>query len=135
MPNVLRTATPMGDWRSFKFTCDVTAGLLGQRNAWAAGISWLIVVQDTVGILLEDADFGDEGVLWYEAEKVIVPKKTESTDIFLPGDAVYYDPADGFVTPTFDTSYYRIGTCTEPAGATEALVEIDLDGGCAVVRA
>lgn len=134
MPNVLRTATPMGDWRSFKFTCDVTAGLLGQKNAWLAGLSWLIVVQDTVGILLEDADFGDEGVLWYEAEKVIVPKKTGSSEAFLPGDAVYYDPADGLVTPTADSSYYRIGTATEPAVAADALVEIDLDGGCAVVR-
>lgn len=124
----------MGDWRSFKFTCEVTAGLLGQRNAWAAGLSWLIVVQDTVGILLEDADFGDEGVLWYEAEKVIVPKKTATADVFLPGDAVYYDPADGFVTPTADSSYYRIGTATEAAAFTDALVEIDLDGGCAVIR-
>lgn len=124
----------MADWRSFKFTCDVTAGLLGQRNAWAAGVSWLIVVMDTVGVLLEDADFGDEGVLWYEAEKIIVPKKTATADVFLPGDAVYYDPADGYVTPVADSSYYRIGTATEPADATDVLVEIDLDGGCAVVR-
>jgi hypothetical protein len=133
MPNVLRTATPQADWRSFKFTCDESAGLLGVRNAWAAGAPWLYQIQDSVGVLIEDADFGDEGVLWYGAEKIIVAKMVESTDIFLPGDAVYWDPTTRLVTPTLVSGYIKIGTCTEPAGATEQLVEMDLDGGaCAV---
>src|SRR4030042_884714 len=98
MPNALRTATPMGDWRSFKFTCEETDGWLGIDAARAAGSSWLYLVQDTVGALLEDTDFGEEGVLIYHAEKIIVPKLTESTDIFLHRDGVYWDPTTRFVT-------------------------------------
>jgi predicted RecA/RadA family phage recombinase len=124
----------MGDWRSFKFTCEETDGWLGANSAWAAGESWLFLVEDTVGVLIEDTDFGDEGVLIYHAEKVIVPKMTESTDIFLPGDRVYWDPATRLVTPTYDSAYYWIGIATEPAGATEETVEIDLKGDHAEVE-
>lgn len=134
MPNVLRTATPAGDWRSFKFTCEETDGLLGQRNAWAAGVPWLYQIEDSVGVLLEDAAFGAQGVLWYSAEKIVVAKMTESTDIFLPGMRVYWDPTTRLVTPEEDSDFLPIGTCTEPAGADETLVEIDLDGGSAAVR-
>lgn len=128
MPNALRTATPMGDWRSFKFTCEETDGLLGIKDGWSAGTPWLYLVQDTVGALLESVDFGDEGVLIYHAEKIMVAKMTESTDVFLPGDRVYWDPTTRFVTPTYDSAYYWIGIATEPATAAEELVEIDLKG-------
>lgn len=128
MPNALRTATPMGDWRSFKFTCEETDGWLGIKDGWAAGSPWLYLVQDTVGALLESVDFGDEGVLIYHAEKILVAKATESTDVFLPGDRVYWDPTTRLVTPTYDSAYYWIGIATEPADADELLVEIDLKG-------
>jgi len=128
MPNVLRTATPMGDWRSFKFTCEETAGLDGVKSAWAAGAPWLYLIQDTVGVLLEDVAFGGEGVLIYHAEKVIVPKKTDTLDVFLPGQIVYWDPATRYVTAIPDTSFYRIGIATEPALFSDTTVEIDLDG-------
>lgn len=134
MPNALRTATPMGDWRSFKFTCEETDGWLGVNSARADGSSWLYLVQDTVGALLEDTDFGDEGVLIYHAEKIIVPKLIESTDIFLPGDRVYWDPTTRCVTPTYDSAYYWIGIATEAAAATAQLVEIDLKGDRAEVE-
>ena len=135
MPNVLRTATPAGDWRSFKFTCEETLGLLGQRAAWAAGAPWLYLIEDTVGVILESVAFGDQAVLWYEAEKIMVAKMQESTDIFLPGMVVYWDPTTRLVTPTFDTLYLPIGIATEPAGADDALVEIDLHGAGARVLA
>jgi predicted RecA/RadA family phage recombinase len=128
MPNALRTATPPGDWRSFKFTCEETDGWTGITASRAAGTSWLFLVQDTVGALIEDVDFGDEGVLIYHAEKIMVPKLSESTDIFLPGDRVYWDPTTRFVTPTYDSAYYWIGIATEPAAAADTVVEIDLKG-------
>jgi predicted RecA/RadA family phage recombinase len=134
MPNALRTATPMGDWRTFKFTCDVSAGLLGIRSARAAGDPWLYLVEDTVGALLEDADYGEEGVLVYHAEKIMVAKMTESTDIFLPGDRVYWDPSTRYVTPAYDSAYYWIGIATEPAAASAEEVEIDLKGDHAEVE-
>lgn len=128
MPNALRTAAPMGDWRSFKFTCEDTDGYVGIKDGWASSTPWLYLIQDTVGALLESVDFGDEGVLIYHAEKILVAKMTESTDIFLPGDRVYWDPTTRLVTPDYDSAYYWIGIATEAAGADDLLVEIDLKG-------
>jgi len=140
MPDALRTATPMADWRSFKFTCDLSAGMEGVATAQAADVagarhSYLYLVEDTVGALIEDADFGDEGVLWYHAEKIMVPKMIESTDIFLPGDRVYWDPTTRFVTPAATSGYYWIGIVTEAAAAADLRVEIDLCGNKAEVEA
>ena len=135
MPDALRTATLMGDWRSFKFTVADSDGVLGIKDARLAGESYLYLVEDTVGAALESADFGDEAVLIYHAEKIMVPKMVESSDIFLPGDRVYFDPVTRLVTPTFDSGYFWIGIATESAGATDTYVEIDLKGDHAEVEA
>ena len=134
MPNALRTATPMGNWRSFKFTCEETNGWQGIKDSWAAGDPWLYQVGDSVGALIESAEFGDEGVLWYEAEKIMVAKGTDSLDVFGVGDEVYWDPITRFVTAVEDTTVVRIGIATEPALAAETLVEIDLQGAGAMNR-
>jgi hypothetical protein len=65
----------------------------------------------------------------------MVPKMTESTDIFLPGDRVYWDPVTRLVTPTYNSAYYWIGMATEPADADDLYVEIDLAGNHAEVEA
>ena len=135
MPNALRTAAPMGDWRSFKFTVDDSAGVVGIKDAREDGVSYLYLIQETVGAVLESADDGDEAVLIYHAEKIVVPKATESTDVFLPGDRVYWDPTTRVVTPTYDSGYYWIGIATEPADADDEYVEIDLKGDRAEVEA
>lgn len=128
MPDILRTATPNGVWHSFKFICEETAGYDGAKTAWDAGTSWLYQVHDSVGAVLEDVAFGDEGVLIYEAEKIMVPKSMDTLDFFFPGDIVYWNPATRLVTAVPDTSFLRIGIATEPALFSEALVEIDLNG-------
>ena len=115
MPDALRTATPMGDWRSFKFTVDDSSGVYGIKEARTESESYLYLIEDTVGAVLESADFGEEAVLIYHAEKIMVPKMTESSDVFLPGARVYWDPTTRLVTPTFDSGYYWIGIATEPA--------------------
>lgn len=140
MPDALRTATPMGDWRSFKFTCDLSGGMEGVATAQAADVagarhSYLYLVEDTVLAVQEDADFGDEGVGYYHAEKIMVPKMIESTDIFLPGMRVYWDPTTRLVTPAVTSGYYWIGIATEPADAADLRVEIDLKGDHAEVEA
>lgn len=140
MPNALRTATPMADWRSFRFTCDESGGMCGIKEAkdsdvLGARTSYLYQIQDVVGAVLESVDVGEEGVLFYAAEKILVPKMTESTDIFLPGDRVYWDPVTRLVTPTYNSAYFWIGMCTEPADADELYVEIDLSGHHAEVEA
>ena len=136
----IRTATPMADWRSFKWTVDVSAGIKGiwdalQEDTVGARVSFLYLVQDTVGAALESADFGDEAVHIYHCEKILVPKMTESTDVFLPGDRVYWDPTTRLVTPNYNSGYYWIGIATEPADADERYVEIDLKGERAEVEA
>jgi hypothetical protein len=129
----------MGDWRSFKFTCDVSAGMEGIRDAQRADAvgarhSYLYLVEDTVGAMLETTDFGDEGVLIYHAEKIMVPKAITSGDVFLPGDAVYWDSSTRLVSPTLGgPGIYYIGIATEPAVAGDLRVEIDLDGAGATV--
>ena len=135
-----RTATPMGDWRSFKFTVDVSAGMkgikeAGEDDAVGARVSFLRLIQETVGAVLESADYGDEAVLIYHAEKFMVPKMIVSTDVFLPGDRVYWDPTTRLVTPAYDSGYYWIGIATEPANADDLYVEIDLKGDHAEVEA
>ena len=134
MPNALRTATPMGDWRSFKFICEDSFGMNGIKDAQLAGDPYLYLINDTVGALLETIDFGEEGVLIYHAEKIMAMKDTGGGESFDPGDRVYWDPATQLVTPTYDSGYFWIGIATEPAGETDDFVEIDLKGDHAEVE-
>ena len=129
----------MGDWRTFKFTVDISAGVVGVKDAIltdvvVARVSALYLVGDTVGEALENADFGEEAVLIYHAEKILVPKMITSTDIFLPGDRVYWDPTTRLVSPDYDSGYYWIGIATEPADADDLYVEIDLKGDHAEIE-
>lgn len=132
MPQALRTATPMGDWRSFKYVVELTEGVLGIKDAHEAGESFLYLVEDTVGAVLESADFGEEAVLIYHAEKILVPK--EDVD-FMPGERVYFIPATRTVTNVYDSGYYWIGICTEATETGDEYVEIDLKGDRAEVEA
>lgn len=131
MPNVIRTATPNGVWHSFGFTCVVSAGIKGVKNAWGSGISWLHMIEDSIGAVLEDVVFGGRGVLIYYAEKIDVPKKTGSSESFSVGQKVYWDPVDGFVSPNWASGRYMVGIATEPATAAATIVEINLFGAAA----
>ena len=117
----LRTATPMGDWRSFKATCNVSGGY-SQYD--------IVKVQETVGVVyFEDVEYGKEFVLIYHAEKILVDKNYATGESFLPGDKVYWSGTDGDpVTPNYTTGYYWIGIATEPADEFDTVVEIDLKG-------
>lgn len=138
MPNALRTATPMADWRSLKFTCEETAGMEGIKtavnaDAAAARHPWLWLIQDTVGAVLEDVEYGAEAVLIYHAEKIMVAKY--ATQVFLPGDRVYWNPTNRLCYSTYATAYFWIGIATEPAGNGDLQVEIDLKGDKAEIEA
>jgi|WetSurSiteA1Bulk_404760.scaffolds.fasta_scaffold00047_28 hypothetical protein len=143
MAQFLRTATPMSDWRSFKFTCTESVGLQ---------VGFLALIQETVGVIFvgepildaqgcrvyaigEDlVEFGEEGVLIYHAEKIIVPKTAGSATAFLPGDKVYWSGTYGDgVTPTQASGLYWIGIATEPATDDDTEVEIDLLGNKATL--
>lgn len=137
MPQFFRTGTPMGDWRSFKFTLDVSEN-------WENGKLYL--VNETVGLLFmgdikyntttgypetnQYLQYGEEGVLVYHIEKVMVNKENGSgLSSFNPGDAVYWSGTNGDpVVSTWQSGYYWIGICTTAANALAAQVEIDLKG-------
>lgn len=124
----LRTATPMGDWRSLKFTVGVSAGY-SQYD--------IVLIQETVGVVYFAAvDYGDEAVLIYHAEKIIVDKLTGTGESFLPGDKVYWSGVAGTgVSPNFTSGWYWIGIATEPAAEADTTVEIDLKGDKATIGA
>jgi len=124
----------MGDWRSFKFTHAISGLTMTE--------SYIYKVEDTVGVLLLDIQYGsqgeklaktitedDEGVLIYHAEKIQVRKRTRTGDSFLPGDKVYWSGIQGAaVQPVYQSGYYWIGICVSAAGASDTTVIIDLKG-------
>jgi len=134
MAQFLRTATPMGDWRSFKFT-HAESGVTYSEG-------YIYLIQETVGVLILDIQYtsqgckeakeiemGDEGVLIYHAEKINVLKLLGTGEVFLPGDKVYWSGVQGAaVTPTYTTGYYWIGIAVAPAGMADEYVMIDLKG-------
>lgn len=134
MPNILKTATPMGKWCSFKFT-HAESGVTYEEGK-------LYKIQDTIGVLLLDIQYGsqgekldkeitigDDGVLIYNAEKINVYKETGTGNSFSPGDKVYWSDTQGAsVTPTHSSGYYWIGVCVKAAEEDDSLVMIDLKG-------
>ena len=134
MAQFLRTATPMGDWRSFKFT-HAESGVTYKEG-------YIYRIQETIGVLLLDIQYtsqgckeakeiemGDEGVLIYHAEKINVLKFLGTGESFLPGDKVYWSGVQGAaVTPNYTTGYYWIGVAVAPAAEADEYVMIDLKG-------
>ena len=134
MPNMLRTATPMGDWRSFRAT--TASAITGAKDAIAAGGSYLYRIGNTVGAALESAAIGADYVLVYHAEKIMVPKMVGAGQGFTgPGVRVWWDPMTRLATVNKADPYYLIGISTEPAANDDQFVEIDLDGAAAILAA
>jgi len=139
----VRTASPPGDWRTFKFI-NITEETLTEGNLCyiqeTSGILYLDIQYTSAGckkaktIVTYDADIDADlytGVLIYHCEKIIVDKITGSGLAFLPGDNVYWSGVNGSgVTPTYDAQTYKywIGICVVAAGANDDEVMIDLKG-------
>ena len=134
MPDILRCATPMMDWRSFRFTHAVSGLTMTE--------ALLYFIEDTVGVLLLPIQYGsqgekeaktieedDEGVIFYHAEKIMVYKYVRTGYSFLPGDKVYWSGIQGAaVTPIYQSGFYWIGICVRAASETDTRVMIDLKG-------
>ena len=132
MGDNFRTSTPMGDWRSFKFT-HAEAGVTYEEGK-------IYRIRDTIGILLTDISYdssgckedaerslGDECVLVYHIEKIMAKKVAGA--VFLPGDVVYWPGIQGAaVTNVYSSGAIWIGIATEPAATDDARVEIDMKG-------
>jgi len=130
----IKTAVPSGDWRSFKFT-HAESGVTYEEGQ-------LYKIQDTVGVLMLDIQYGsqgekldkeitigDDGVLIYHAEKIMVDKLTGTGESFSPGDKVYWSGSQGTsVTPNSSSGYLWIGICVKAATEGDTQVMIDLKG-------
>lgn len=128
-----KTATPMADWRTFKFT-------MTEDGPWTEGL--IYKVEDTIGVLFLPIKYGsqgeklaktivvtEEGVLVYHIEKMELTKVTGTGFSFLPGDKIYWSGVQGAsVTPTYQSGYYWIGICVWPAGESDTRVIADLKG-------
>jgi hypothetical protein len=101
-------------------------------------------VQETAGVVFVgkakyDADgckvdppayeYGEEAVLIYHAEKIIVDKIAGNGERALPGEKAYWSGvyATG-VSPVKQSGWYWIGIFTEPALEDDTEAEIDLKG-------
>lgn len=113
----LRTAAPMGDWRSFLTVAPGGGCIQGGMTQ----------VEDTVGVYVTTEDAAEEVALIYHAEKIIVPKEAGTGLTFSKGQKIYYDAANNQVTPTAGVLEW-IGIATEDATAAATTVEIDLKG-------
>lgn len=136
MGSNFRTSTPMGDWRSFKFT-HAEQGVEYEEGK-------LYKIGDTIGVLfLGDPIYDDGvkrdppvlkegekfGVLVYHIEKVMLYKDHETGDDFGVGDKIYWSGVQGDpVTPNYTTGYYWIGICSEACAFGALMVEADLKG-------
>jgi len=124
MATFLRTSPPPGQTASVK----LTAGSGGVEKGT------LIKVNDIVGMVFNDADEGEEYVLYYVAEKIEVPKLEGAGSAFAIGEYAYYDATLQTVTPIQAAGLWRIGVATEPADDDDEVVEIDLEGKLPLVE-
>ena len=129
----LRCSSPDSKVASFKFTNNSEATMTEGQ---------LYLVQETVGVLYlsiqytsagakdeKTIDDGEEGVLYYNAEKIMLDKIETSGSAFLPGDKVFWSGVAGAaVTPTWQSGYYWIGICVKAAAWNATQVMTDLKG-------
>lgn len=123
----VRTAAPMGDFRTFHAICENANGHVQYD---------IVKVQDTVCVVYFETAvvLAAEFFPIYHCDKIVVTKWAGTAYAFTAGQKVYWSGVDGDgVTPVYRSTYYWIGIATEPAGAFDETVEIDLKGDKATV--
>lgn len=90
----------------------------------------MVKVEDTVGVIVETKTVGQEAVLIYKAEKIIVPKVAGTGKTFAAGDKVYFSSGDAAITNSADGNTL-CGRCLVAAGASDTEAEIELNGDAA----
>ena len=140
MAQFLETMTPEADWRSFTFTNPLTTPLTHGQLYRVHDTVGMIFVADAIDPLTGcratlEVEADGEGVLFYHAEKIRVPKVVESGNDFFPGDSVYWDQVHGNgVSVVWQSGYLHIGKCVEAAHDMEDNVLIDLKGDSAIAQ-
>lgn len=141
MAQFLRTIAPEGDWRSFTFDNPLSTDLSNGGLYRCRETVGMIFVAEAINPLTGCRDdlvigAGENGVLIYHAEKILVPKEEGSGNVFWPGDSVYWDGIHGNgVVPVWQSGYLHIGKCVQSAAADDPSVLIDLKGDSAIAQA
>ena len=124
----LKLRTKLESAKTLSFTNTAT------NVTYAAGD--MIVIGSTVGVVVENVGTssqaisdtypnGPDGVLVYEAEKIVLPKSTGTGESFSEGDRVYYDASAKNITST-STGNTLCGRALESAGTADTEVLSDL---------
>ncbi len=124
----LKLRTKLESAKSLTFTNAAT------NATYAAGA--MTVIGSTIGVAVENVGTsgqaasdtypnGPDGVLVYEAEKIVLAKETGAGMDFSAGDVIYYDAANKRVTAT-STGNTACGRVLEDAStsATEVLADL-----------
>lgn len=92
----------------------------------------LKLVGNTVVIIVETVDAGEEVTAVWQAEKVLVPCVAVPSGAFTKGSKVYYDVADAEVNQSSSGNYLCGIVLEQPAVGAES-VEIAFDGTLCIV--
>lgn len=92
----------------------------------------MVKINNTVGVIVETTDAGDDAVLVYKAEKIIVPCVAVTSGSFQKGAKVYFDAADAEVNES-SSGNTLCGIVTEDGVVGAETVEIELDGTLGIV--
>ena len=82
-----------------------------------------------VGVITETKTVGQEAVLIYQCDRIVVAKRAGTGLTLAVGAKVYYRSGGPDVTGA-STSNVLCGRCTKAALAADTTVEIDLQGNC-----
>jgi predicted RecA/RadA family phage recombinase len=116
MPNHIRTARPSGDIRGFPCTCTESGGYTSGK---------ILKVNDTYGVVFEDAALGEDFTLNYHVEKILLPKLAGVT--MSKGQKVFHSGVYGTGVSNADIGD-NIGIVLEDAQAGDTHVLADLKG-------
>ena len=123
----LKLRTKLESAKTLKFTNASTSA------TYTAG--GMTVIGSTIGVLVEDVgtsgqskddDYpnGPDGVLVYEAEKILLPKATGTGESFSPGDVAYYNSTNKELSTSTSGTKCAIALESISTSDTEALVDL-----------
>lgn len=124
----LKLRTKLESAKTLNFTNAATDATYAEGEMTVIG-STLGVVVENVGTSGADPDDtypnGPEGVLVYDAEKIVLPKVTGTDESFSTGDPVYYSTSDKKVSAV-STGNTLCGRALDEAGTAddEALADL-----------
>ena len=85
-------------------------------------------VEDVVGVIVQAADAGDDAVLMYQAQKIVLPKSTTTQqNVLAAGQMVYFDAGEGAVCSE-SSGNSLCGMALEAAGASDDTALCHLNG-------